>query len=687
MSEALDRLAEAAGIEPSFTDYFGNERRVSDATKRALLEAMGAGDGEPADDPAAGATLLTQGEALDRSATPEAIFLEDGTAFAGDARELPLGYHRAIRGDGSARPLIVVPRACYLPDGVEEGGMLALATQLYGLRSERNWGAGDFGDLADVARAAGAIGAGAIALNPLHELHPSNPWACSPYAPSSRRFLNTFYLDVERIPDLERAPQARALIERPAFRQRLRALRASDLIDYAGVTAAKREVLEAVFAAFRTNSLERPGDRRAEAFRGFVRRAGAPLERLARYEALAEHFRAADPSSYGWQQWPAAYRFPDTLEVEAFARRHRDRIDFYAYLQFLADEQLASAARTARACGVGLYRDLAVGVELNGADAWSDQSAILAGASLGAPPDHLNARGQNWGLPPLSPVALQRQAYQPFAALLRANMQHASVLRIDHVMALKRGFWIPRGASALEGAYVRYPFEAMLGILALESVRQRCIVVGEDLGTVPAGFRERLREARALSSRLVYFERGFADGVFAPPQSYPELAAASVGTHDLPPLAGWWTAADLTLRRDIGSIAGDDAAREAWEERRYARYMLVDALERAGAADAQLASQLREDAGRGGTLERYDGLFAAVHRFLAATPSRIKVVAVEDVLGETDAVNVPGTVDQHPNWRRKHPATVEELSRSARFGELKTIFHRQPPEEQSERHA
>ncbi|HEY5427450.1 MAG TPA: 4-alpha-glucanotransferase, partial [Candidatus Tumulicola sp.] len=292
----------------------------------------------------------------------------------------------------------------------------------------------------------------------------------------------------------------------------------------------------------------------------------------------------------------------------------------------------------------------------------------------GAPADPLNERGQNWGLPPLSPRALRQSAFAPFAALLRANMRYAGVLRIDHVMALRRAFWIPRGRPALEGAYVRYDFEAMLGILALESVRNQCVVVGEDLGTVPEGFRERLHGARTLSSRLLYFERNWNDGTFLSPQSYPRLAAASIGTHDLPPLAGWWIGDDVATRTGLRLYRDDEAARVAGEERRHARFALVDALEHAGAADAPCAHRLREDAHAGGTRQAIDELSTAVHRFLARTPSMLAVVAIEDVLGEVDGVNLPGTVDEHPNWRRKRSLPVEALASDGRLFRIGAIM-------------
>ncbi|HET6275928.1 MAG TPA: 4-alpha-glucanotransferase [Candidatus Cybelea sp.] len=636
-------------IEPHYHDYWGNRVETPESTRRALLATMGYDELAKADDaerlPPVIVVRFGETPSLPHPVERWSVDLEDGSRFARDLHALPLGYHRlTLRGSSETScALIVVPAQCYLPASMRNGRLWAISTQLYALRSRRNWGIGDFTDLAAFAQIAGESGARALAINPLHELHPSNPDAASPYSPSSRLFLNVLYIDVEDVAELIESPEVRAAIADENFSRRLDQLRAGKLVDYSSVANAKLEILERLYHVFRSNHLERAGDARARSFRRFVRERGTALERLAVYEALAEHFRARDPSAYGWHDWPSEYRSPHSPSVARFAAESRERVEFYCYLQWLAHRQLAQAARSARRHHVALYCDLAVGVERNSADAWSDREAILSDASLGAPPDPLNLQGQNWGLAPLSPIALRGQAFAPFIALLRANMRYAGILRVDHVMALRRAFWIPRGAPASEGAYVRYDFEAMLGILALESVRHRCVVVGEDLGTVPDGFRERMQQARVLSSRVLYFERD-ALGEFVLPNAYPHLAAASAGTHDLPTLAGWWT--------------GD---RGEHEHRDADRLRLVDVLERAGAIDGASAVRLREDASAGGTLGAVPELVAAVCRFLAATPSVLAVAAIEDLLHETGAVNVPGTFDEHPNWRRKRSLSLESI--------------------------
>jgi 4-alpha-glucanotransferase len=649
-------------IEPYYDDYWGNRVATAESTRRALLAAMGYGESADAHDAQSLPPVIVVRHGEEPRLPPgvrSSLDLEDGNALRGELAVAPLGYHQLTlrRGRREERcALIVVPAQCYVPARMRGGRIWALSTQLYALRSRRNWGIGDFTDLSAFAELAARAGARSLAVNPLHELHPSNPRAASPYSPSSRLFFNVLYIDVEQVAELAESLETQAAIASPAFSRRLAALRRSELVEYGGVATAKLEMLECLHRVFRSNYLTRPNQPRARAFRRFVREGGVALERLAVYETLAEFFRARDPRAYGWHDWPSDYRSPDSPSVARFAAEHRNRVDFYTYLQFLARRQLAEAARASRRHGASLYGDLAVGVERNGADAWADQNLILSNASLGAPPDPLNLHGQNWGLAPLSPRALRERAYEPFAALLRANMRYAGVLRVDHVMALRRAFLIPRGAPASEGAYVRYDLDAMLGILALESVRNRCVVVGEDLGTVPEGFRERMQDARALSSRVFYFERD-SNGRFLPPGAYPRLAAASAGTHDLPTLAGWWT--------------GD---RSEHEDRARDRLRLVDALQDAGAIDAPAAARLRDDANRGGTPAAVPELVAAVHRFLAATPSTLAVVAIEDVLHETGSVNVPGTVDEHPNWRRKRSLSLERIEADGRLCQTGKLF-------------
>lgn len=677
MNESLERLAELAGIEPRYYDYWGRRVETPDSTKRSLLAAMGYA---AADDASIVATLeglerekrerlLPPVAVVQAGVMPEviaglgdaawAIELEDGSAFRGALTELPLGYHRLAAsrsGREAVCRLIVAPRQCFLPPAMQDGRVWALSTQLYALRSERNWGIGDFSDLTVLSALAGEAGASAVGLNPLHELYPSNPVSASPYSPSSRLFLNVVYIDVERVVEVISSPEVQRVSAGAEFRARAAALRDSPLVDYRGVASLKLEMLARLHRVFRANRERDPHSVRALEFARFAERGGEALRNVAVYEAIAEFLRAGDASLYGWQSWPAEFHSPDSPSVGEFARAHEERVEFFMYLQWLAEQQLAESAAAARAGGVGFYRDLAVGSDLGGADAWSDREAFIVKASLGAPGDMHNEAGQFWGLAPLSPRGLREQGYAPLAALLLANMRHASVLRIDHVMALQRAFWIPRGGTAREGAYVRYPLEEMLGVVALESVRQECAVVGEDLGTVPEGFREQMQAANVLSSRVLYFERDWSVGAFLAPERYPRLAAASVGTHDLPTLAGWWTG-DRSV--------GEDRARD--------RYLLVDAFERAGEVCASGMPALYAAGVTGDTAVMPEVVDAAT-RFLAGAPSVLTVVAIEDVLREREAVNVPGTVDEHPNWQRKRSLPLEALASDGRLARTGRII-------------
>jgi len=677
MNESLERLAALAGIVPRYHDYWGRLVETPDSTKRSLFAAMGY---EVSDDASIAATLeelererrerlLPPVVVVEAGVAPEVIAgfgdaawtveLEDGSAFRGALTELPLGYHRLTAsqsGRESVCSLIVVPGQCFLPPLMHEGRVWALSTQLYALRSERNWGIGDFSDLMALSALAGEAGASAMALNPLHELYPSNPVSASPYSPSSRLFLNVFYIAVDRVAELSSSPEVRASIGSSEFRARTAAMRGASLVDYSGVASLKLEVLARLHRVFRANREREPDSVRAVDFRRFVERGGEALRNLAVYEALSESLRAEDASRYGWQSWAAEFRSPDSLAVGEFARAHAERVELFLYLQWLAEQQFAEAAVEARARGVGFYRDLAVGSDLGGADAWGDRVTFITQASLGAPGDMHNDAGQVWGLAPFSPRGLRERGYAPLATLLRANMRHACVLRIDHVMALQRAFWIPHGASALDGAYVRYPLGEMLGVVALESVRRQCAVVGEDLGTVPEGFRERMQAANVLSSRLLYFERDWSNGSFLAPERYPRLAAASIGTHDLPTLAGWWTG---------DRSAGEDRARD--------RYLLVDAFERASEVCASEMPALYA-AGVTGDAAVVPKVVDGATRFLASTPSVLTVVAIEDVLCEREAVNVPGTVTDHPNWQRKRSLPLEAFASDGRLARTGRII-------------
>ncbi len=602
----IDELATAAGISGSYTDYFGNVKHVSTHTKRAILNALGYDISSDRD-----AGLALKDLAARQSNTVAPVYV----VKAGEHVDLPffhgtldLGYHELDAGKRSTT-IIAVPAHAYVPAALEESGRWGFAVQLYSLRSEHNWGIGDFTDLAEFAGLAASAGADTIALNPLHQLHLPDPARASPYSPNSRLHLNALYVDVDAAASmLGGAPPA----------PNVEFLRKTDLIDYPGVARVKLGALRSLYDAFQS-----AGNERKAAFRNFQEDGGVPLQRMAVYEALSMHFNS------GWMEWPAAYQDPDSHAVATYAREHRHEVQFYAFLQWLADMQLAAAARAASNMAVGLYRDLAIGVDSQSVDVWGDRDAFCLGLSAGAPPDALNATGQNWGLPPLNPIVLRERAYAPLRTVLRANMRHAGALRIDHVMGLMRLFVIPSGAPPGEGAYLSYTFDDLAGVLALESVSNRCMVVGEDLGTLPHGFRERIAESRFFSCRLLYFERD-EDGAFRDPSEYPRDAVASTGTHDLPPLAGFWRDLPPRDRKQLLDLVGESP--EATE---------LDVV-------------------------------ASAYRALARTRARLMLVQMEDALLQAQAVNVPGTTTEAPNWRRKLPVPIEMLQDDARFATIVT---------------
>ena len=526
--------------------------------------------------------------------------------------------------------VLVAPPRAYLPGGDR---MWGLAVQLYTLRSQRNWGIGDFGDLDRICRIAGDAGASLVGINPLHASHRSDPEAASPYAPTSRRFLNWLAIDVEAVPEAI-DPDVQTYIASVA--DDLEALRAKPFVDYTGVSMVKAPALKLCFAAL--------SGARTEAFAAYVAAGGEELRRFAIHETLVARYGRNSA------QWPEELRAGTSAATTAFAREEARALEFSMYLQWCAREQLDTVAMAARAHGVALYRDLAVGVESGGAEAW-DNSDYVTSATVGAPPDLLNTQGQDWGLPPLSPATLERDAYAAFAGLLADNMLDAGALRIDHAMSLMRLFWIPRGARPAEGAYVSYPFDDLLAIVARESVRAHCMVIGEDLGTVPPGFRDKMSANNILSYRILLFERD-GSGAFLPPEAYPELALAATGTHDLPPLAGWLEGDDIALHERLGLIDGETA-----RQTRASRESGV--------------SQLRAALVAGGDLREFqpdtEAVVLGAYRYLARSPARIVMVQIEDVVGERTPVNIPGTNLEYPNWRRKLHDDLETIATGAQL--------------------
>ena len=681
--DELRHVAGLIGIQTRHVDALGTWHEPSEDTLAALIAAFGL----PADPKQAAELLAEEGAGTPFGLAPVQIVgqetldptlilrmppgastadwncrCEDGAQLSGQSEgvelhlpaSLPLGHHQLAlqaRDETVEIELIVAPASCHLPEALQPGQHnWGLTTQLYGLRSSRDWGIGDFADLRALASAAGGLGAATVGINPVHALFAAEPGHFSPYSPSSRVWLNWLYIDVTAVPGFAEESAVLSLAPQPT----IAAARAAELVDYSAVAGLKRPVLEALFRKFRARQND---DRLRIEFGEFQLAGGAELADFAVFEALHEHF-TTQGAPFSWHSWPTVMRDPRSTEVAEFARAHAERVDFFQWLQWEADRQLAAAANAGEAAGMslGLYRDLAVGVDPHGADAWADQELIAPGTTIGAPPDPLSRAGQNWGLAPINPLRLRRRGFAPLAAALRANMRHAGILRIDHVMGLQRLYCIPSGMPAGAGAYVSYPFDEILRLVALESRRSNCAIIGEDLGTVPDGFRERMRAANALSYRVFVFERR-GDASFAPPADYPPLAAAAAATHDLATLKGFWLGHDIAWRQRLGIYPDEAAAATEIAERRRDRHLLLDALAAEGLMPRERFGEFLTDDAPVYTPE----LGEAIHIFLARSRARLVLIQLEDVIGEGEQANLPGTSDSHPNWRRRLGVRLEDI--------------------------
>ena len=516
------------------------------------------------------------------------------------------------------------PRA-HVPEALRDARTWGFACQLGSLRSARNAGIGDFEDLSALVRVLGAMGADFVGLNPLHALFTANPHHASPFSPSNRSWLNPLYIALDRVPGFEALPHA--IRDTPAH------LREGDLIDLAAVAQHKLRALRMLHDDFPWDAANH------RAFARFRREGDAGLQDHALFEALS-HRMVATGFGAGWTNWPDSYRDRNAIDVLAFETAESEAVTFHAWLQWIADGQLGDAARTAREAGmrVGLYLDLAVGSAPDGSATWGDRSIVVPGLHIGAPPDPFSATGQDWGLAPISPVALAERDAAPIADMLDAVMRHAGAVRIDHAMGLARLWLIPAGRPALDGAYVRYPLTRTLAALSRVTQARGCMVIGEDLGVVPEGFHPLMEQRDLHAYKVFLFERdehGYRD-----PASWGRTALACVGTHDTPSFPGWWAGHDIGVRQSIGQFTQDDVDREQWtreEDRTRVRDMLGH--------ESDLAD-----------------MSLKVHAHMARSPCRLAVVQIDDALGTLDQPNMPGTIDEHPNWRRRMAVPVDQLA-------------------------
>jgi 4-alpha-glucanotransferase len=700
---ALRRVADLLGIVNSYVDQTGREKRVtSDETRVALLAALGI-DASTEERAAGALTTLRHTERAELIPPVRVVELSDPQLRAMTVRPPPrtkggqwrltltpefadphrvdgswvgggvsmlqivlpplsLGYHELrldLSGGGREwrceQTLIVVPSRCVTPEELMgDDRVFGVVANLYTVRSARNWGIGDLHDLAELSAWAGSVGAEFVGVNPLHALINRGP-DISPYNPLSRLFRNPLYLDVGAIPELRDAPSVEARLVSAEVQAQLAELRESAAVRYEQVAAVKGLALDALHRVF----TERASGERLRAYETFVRERGSALTNFATWMAIAEGqgrgARVEGPeggriNGFDWRTWPSELRDATSPAVARFAEAHADRVNFHRWVQFEIDRQLGAAAAWARNAGmrIGLYQDLAIGSSAAGADAWAFRDLFVHGVTVGAPPDPYSAVGQNWGFPPIAPRALRNDRYRYFVALVRSGLRHAGALRIDHILGFFRLFWIPEGTSPKEGAYVRYPTRDLLGILALESVRNRALIVGEDLGTVPPEVPRALDKWGILSSKVLLFERNSKG--FKPARKYPDLALATANTHDIPPISGYWAERDIELRRQVGIVTGDEQVEELRRERSADLGALLRRL-----ANEKILPRAR--------LPRSAAeLRGAVHEFLCRTPSRLVGLSLDDLAGESDPVNVPGVgPEKFPSWTRKMRMSLEDL--------------------------
>ena len=631
----LEERAAKCGILSEFFDATGTLRTASDQNIAHLVDAIEAGNKNKSDldrallvsfdEPYDSVTVRLPFEPVGKNECR--VLLENGDKIKGLIHHaggafhltisLPFGYHTLVFDNAETKrlPLIATPKRCWFPEVSRKYWGVSL--QLFLIRSTDNWGIGDFADLTKIIQLFGPLGCDVIGLNPLHQLDIETPSAASPYSPLSRNFLNVLYISVPSVPGFSESDEVRSLLNTPQFNNLLERARSSQQVDYEAVAALKMPVLESLFRHFDTM----PSDLRRR-FKNFKHAMGIDLHLNSTFHALRRHLTKVQGATHDWHEWPEEYKSPHSHSALAFAEQNPHAVDFYSWLQWLAEEQLSTAYQAAcqHHMQFRLYRDLAVGVDKNGADTWANPSAYLAQTSVGCPPDVFNLRGQDWGFPPPNPRRMQLDAYREFARTVAANMRHAGGLRIDHVMGLLRLYSIPEGNKPVEGAYVQYPLTDLLGILALESYRNQCMVVGEDLGTVPDGFRERLSAAGVLSYRVIFFEQNWESHEFIAPHDYPDLSLGVGGSHDLPTLLGWWHGNDIKLKANLGLYTQSETSSHE-VQRSAEKANFIRACQR---LDIPLDEKSTDRE-----------IIDAVHVFLAQSSSVIVTIQLDDLMGES----------------------------------------------------
>jgi 4-alpha-glucanotransferase len=716
-SSLLEQLVEYRGIESNYNDAWGRPTSIESATKSKLLSAMGYSVDEPdlllkqvhdssnqtwlsvlnpvqvlrieehlqivvrlpielVTDDYVAKVSTEMGGVFEHPFVPidgqlaNVAHIEDiefQEYLIDIPMQLPLGYHTlsiVIDDDvlGSMR-LIIAPSSCFKPKVLTEGEKVwGLSVQLYCLRSDHNWGIGDFSDLSFLVEKLAKQGAQFVGLNPIHALYPSNADACSPYGPSSRRWLNFIYIDVTTL-DGYQQDSTQAIVNDVSFQQQLQNARAADLVDYPLVTKLKLDALEKVFEYQNSQYLSK-NTRLNKVFKAFVADGGDSLQTLAVYDALQESLAAQQKPFSGWPVFPTEFSDFHNPAVKTFTKKHAKRVKFFLWLQWQAALQLEMANQVAQKSNmlIGLYRDLAVGVSEGSAEIWGNKALYCTEASVGAPPDILGPLGQNWGLPPMDPEKLFEQQYQPIIEMFDANMRATGALRIDHVMALLRLWWVVKGDDAKKGGYVYYPVDDLLAILALESHRHQSLVIGEDLGTVPDEIRAKLADNGVYSYRVFFFEQA-PDGGFFSPSHYPEQSMSTLTTHDMPTLAGYWHCDDLTLGKELGIYPAEDILSALYASRHHNKQSILDTLHGHHSINDEVGRDVHN-------VSMCKALNFGMQLHMASGSSALLSLQLEDWLEMDKPVNIPGTCNEYPNWRRKLTRNLQDIFNDSSLNEL-----------------
>ncbi len=696
----LERLSAMAGIQGSYFDMTGKERMIGPDTMRDLLSAMGIRartDEEIAD------SLKTLEEAPWRRALSPVAVIEEKEADTGiiqisaclpkdksgdevtmvlqkedgsimetkcsllqenieqtaniDGQEMArfkvainspgeTGFHNVWLKDheDEAMTLVLAPDKAYLPESLEKGERRwGVFSMIFELKSDRNWGIGDFKDLKEMVVEAAAAGASTVGINPIHAIH--NPESqASPYYPGSRIFKNPLYISIEDAPGYTECTEIQQFVSDRA--EEIRTLREREEIDTSSVSALKMEALEILYGNLANNDSPDKTE-----FDNYCADKGEQLERFATFQALREHF-----DGNTWYVWPEEYRNPEAVEVKDFADQNRERVNFFKYQQWVIDRQLSAVKETAEISGLecGIYGDLAVGMNPDGADAWAFNRCASHDCSIGAPPDMLGPQGQNWGLAVFTPQGLKDQAYKPLVDLLESTMESCGIMRMDHAMNIMRLFYIPAYKHASEGAYINYDMDEMLGVMKLLSHRHKCMLIGEDLGTVPMGFREKMAESGALSYKVQWWER--KNERLHHPNDYPVLSLACVNTHDMAPLKAYWDGEDIKERKTLGLYPTQEDEAGHWSSRRQERQVMLNALRDTGMLPQGVSADNPD-------ISYTEELGAAIHRYGISSNSFLLMVSADDLDSAVVSQNMPGTSeDQRPaNWRQKLSRTPKEL--------------------------